>query len=110
MRSPTTVGALMELMHGASYSKILELIELLRNLLESQYSMHKTRLKSEIAVALCRHGGTSTRLHLHPHSAIAHQFILANPDPAKRLCLFADASSTHWTGVLTQVDSAEIAQ
>ncbi len=71
MEPPTTVGALMELGHGANWMRTAiprfsELIEPLHNLLESQYSMHKTRLKSKIAVALSRHGGTSARLHLHP--------------------------------------------
>ncbi len=45
-------------------------------------------------------------LHSGDHSA-SH---VATPDPAKRLCLFTDASSTHWAGVFTQVDPAEIAQ
>ncbi len=38
--------------------------------------------------------------------AYAQQVTLATLDPAKRLCVFTDASSTHWTGVLTLVDSA----
>ncbi len=56
-------------------------------------------------------GGTSARLHLHPsfrRSLISSLF--ETPDPAKLLCLFTDASSTHWVGALRQVDCAEIAQ
>ncbi len=72
--------------------------------------MQKTRLKSKIAVALFRHGKRAQGCIYIPHSAIAHQVTLATPDPAERLCLFTDASSTHWAGVLTQVDPAAIAR
>ncbi len=53
MELPTTVSALMELFHGANWMqtaipRFSELIEPLNNLLESQYSVHKTRLKSKI--------------------------------------------------------------
>ncbi len=46
MEPPTTVGALMELVHGANWMRtaiprFAELIDPLHNLLESQYSMHK---------------------------------------------------------------------
>ncbi len=41
--------------------------------------------------------------------AITRQATLATPDTGKRLCLFTDASSTHWAGMLTQVDLGEIA-
>eukprot|EP00171_Calliarthron_tuberculosum_P007262 IDg7262t1 len=40
--------------------------------------------------------------------AIINQVTLATQDPSRRLCLFTDASSTHWAGVLTQVDPEEI--
>ncbi len=48
-----TVGALMELEQGANWMRTAipgfwELIEPLPNLLESQYSIHKTRVKSKI--------------------------------------------------------------
>ncbi len=34
---------------------------------------------------------------------------LAAPHPGKRLCLFTDASSTRWAGILTHADPGEIA-
>ncbi len=50
---PTTVGALMELFHGANWMRTAiprfsELIEPLQILLESQYSKRKSCLKSKI--------------------------------------------------------------
>lgn len=44
----------------------------------------------------------------HLLQAIIDQATLATPDPTKRLCLFTDASSTHWSGVLTQVSPSEL--
>ncbi len=62
MEPPTTVGALMELVHGANWMRtaiprLSELIEPLHNLLESQYSMHKTRVKSKIPRSLWGQSG-----------------------------------------------------
>ncbi len=53
MEAPTTVGALMELVHGANWMKTViphfsELIEPLHNLLETQYSLHNSRKKSRV--------------------------------------------------------------
>lgn len=39
--------------------------------------------------------------------AMTKQVTPATADPAKRLCLFTDASSTYWSGVLTQVSMSE---
>ncbi len=51
MEAPATVGALMELVHGANWMRTAiprfsELIEPLHNLLEAQYSLHNSRKKS----------------------------------------------------------------
>ena len=36
-------------------------------------------------------------------AALSHVVELCHPDPAKRLCFFADASEQHWGSVITQV-------
>lgn len=41
-------------------------------------------------------------------NVIITQVTMSTPDPSKRLCLFKDDSSTHWAGVITQVDPAEM--
>ncbi len=109
MKTPTPVGALIELLHGANWMRtairrFAERIEPLRN------SMHKTSVKSKIR---CRplsawvdeHHAAFTSLI----QAIAQQVTLTIPDPVKRLRLFTDASSTHSAGVLAQVNPNEIA-
>ncbi len=53
MEAPTTVGALMELVHGANcmrtaITRFSELIEPLQNLLEAQYSFYNSRKKSRV--------------------------------------------------------------
>eukprot|EP00171_Calliarthron_tuberculosum_P005068 IDg5068t1 len=40
--------------------------------------------------------------------AITNKSTFEVPDALKRLCLLTDASSTHWSGVLTQIDPFEI--
>ncbi len=53
MEAATTVGALMELVHGANgmrtaIPRFFELIEPLHNLLEAQYALHNSRKKSRV--------------------------------------------------------------
>ncbi len=109
MKSPTTLGALMELVHGANWMRTAiprfsDLIEPLHNLLESQYSMDKTGVKSKIrGRPLSEWGDGHKAAFTSLIQVIAQQVTLATAGPAKLLCLFTDASSTHWTGVLTQV-------
>ncbi len=106
----------MELVHGANWMRTAiprfsELIEPLHNLLESQYSMHKTRVKSKICGRpLSAWGDEHQAAFTSLIQAIAQKVTLATPDPSKRLCVFTDASLTNWSGVLIQVDHAEIAQ
>ena len=89
--------------------KFSELIAPLHDLLESQYSQHNTRQKSKIrGRPLSAWGDEHQASFTSLIQAITHQVTLAAPDHSKRLCLFTDASSTHWAGVLTQVDPEEI--
>ena len=114
MEAPRTVGALMELVHGANWmrtaiSRFSELIKPLHDLLESQYILLKSRKKSRICNRpLSAWGDEHQSAFNCLIQAITKQLTLAIPDPAKRLCLFTDASSTHWAGVLTQVDPLEV--
>ncbi len=71
MEAPTTVGALMELVHGANcmrtaIPRFSELIEPLHNLLEAQYSIHNSRKKSRVCNRPLSAWGMSTRLLSHP--------------------------------------------
>ena len=93
MPPPTTARALMELVHGANWMRtaILEIFKLvnpLLELLEKNYTLQKSRKKSRLT--------------------IKEQATIATPDPNERICLFTDASSTHWSGVLTQVSLADV--
>ena len=116
MAAPTTVGALMELVHGANWMRTAiptfnNLIQPLQDLLEGMYKKFGTRKKSRIA-----NRPISEWEDKHQDAfqslirAITNQVTLSTQDSSKRLCLFTDASMTHWAGVLTQVDPAEIAK
>ncbi len=53
MEAPTTMGALMELVHGANWMRnaiprFSELIDPLHNLLEAQYSLHNSWKKQRM--------------------------------------------------------------
>lgn len=55
MQAPTTIGALMELVHGANWMRtaipnFAELIAPLQGLLETNYTMHKKRKKNRINI------------------------------------------------------------
>ncbi len=61
----------MELVHGATWmrtaiARFAELIQPLQNLLESQYSMHKTGVKSKIRGRPFSAWRANTKLPLHP--------------------------------------------
>lgn len=114
MPKPVTVGALMELVHGANWMRsaiprFAELIEPLQKLLEEHYKLHKSRKKSRVYNRpLSSWGDQEDTTFQCLIQAIATQVKLAIPNPAKRLCLFTDASSTHWAGVLTQVSPSDV--
>ena len=62
----------------------------------------KSRLAS---VRLAQHGWNDslTNVFLLVKTALANHMTLAHPDPACKMCVFTDASSTHWSAVVTQV-------
>lgn len=108
MSAPTTIGALMELVHGANWMRsaiplFSKLIAPLHDLLEKNYTLHRTRKKNRlmnrpISAWEDEHQDAFQSLVM----AIKEQAVLATADPEKRLCLFADASEPYWSGVLTQ--------
>lgn len=110
---PTTVGTFMELVHGANWMRtaipnFAQHIGPLHNLLEENYMVHQTRKKSCLINRLLsawedEHHTAFTSLI----QAIKGHVRLAAADPEKRLCLFTDASSTHRSGVPTQVPMSE---
>ena len=89
--------------------KLSQLVKLLHDLLEFQYTKHKTRKKSRVANRPIsewedKHNDAFSSLI----TAIAEQVTLTIPHYKKRLCLFTDTFSTHWAGVLTQVEPKEV--
>lgn len=81
----------------------------LHNLLEENYTVHKTRKKSRlINHSLPAWGAEHHTAFTSLIQAIKEQVRLASADPEKRLCLFTNVSSTHWSGALTRVLMSEI--
>ncbi|KAJ8539125.1 hypothetical protein ON010_g12746 [Phytophthora cinnamomi] len=50
-----------------------------------------------------RAGGRTDQLFERCKSALGNALELAHPDPAKRLCVFTDASEDHWGAAVTQI-------
>ncbi len=102
MEAPTTVGALMELVHGANWMetalpRFSELAEPLHDLLEAHYSLHNPRKKPRVCNRpLSAWGDEHQAAFTSLVQAITHQVTLATSNPVKHLCLFTYASSTHW--------------
>lgn len=113
MVEPTTVGALMELVHGANWMRTAipnfsKLISPLHELLENNYTLYKSRKKVRLLNRPISAWGEEHQEAFHCLiTAIKEQATLTTPDPHKRLCLFTDASEPHWSGVLTQVELSE---
>lgn len=112
--TPTTVGSLMESVHGTNWMRtamqsLAEIVAPLQSLLERHYRINKS--------------GKKTRLYNRPFSGsgddedssfkalvceiIERQKLLTH-DPTKRLFFFTDASSTHRAGVRTQMAEFDI--
>ena len=114
MPPPATVSALMEMVHGANWMRTAipnfsTLVAPLHELLEENYTLNKTRKKSRLLNRpISAWGDEHQAAFTSLIQAIKEQVTLATPDPTKRLCLFTDASSTHWSGVLTQVSRSEL--
>lgn len=114
MPAPKTVGSLMELVHGANWMRTAipnfsELISPLQELLEEQYKLYNMRKKSKIYKrSISARGGTEIQFFSFLIGAMVDQVKLATPDSSKRLCLFTGASSTHWSGLLTQVALSDV--
>ena len=110
MSTPTTIGSLIELVHGSNWMrtaipKFAKLIAPLHELLETNYKKENTRKKTRLAnrpISAWRDEHQNAFESLI--NAIKEQCVLATADPEKRLCLFTDASGNFWSGVLTQVD------
>ena len=109
MSAPTTVGALMELVHGANWMRTAipnfsQLIAPLHDLLETNYSNHRTRKKTRLTNRPISAWGDEHQAAFSTLiKAIKEQATLATVDRKQRLCLFTDASEPYWSGVLTQV-------
>ena len=85
------------------YSK---LVQHLHAFMERVYAATEGRTKRKVAkVLLEEHGWGPTELTPLETSkqALGKAVLLCHPDPLKRLCVFTDASESHWGAVHTQV-------
>lgn len=87
METPSTCGALMELVHGENWMRsaipdFSSLVEPLHKLLESQYTLHKSRKKSKLANRpLSTWGDQHQDAFKSLIQAIVNQVTLTTPDP-----------------------------
>lgn len=90
-----------------SYSAV---VAPLRALLESIYRVKNSRTKRAIArVPLASSwGSTHETTFAGIKSQLARSTRLAHPRDDCNLCLFTDASESHWSGILTQVPKGQL--
>ncbi len=115
MEALTNVGVVMELVHGANWMRTAiprfsELVEPLHSHFEAQCLLHSSSKKSRVCNRpLPAYEDEDQAAFTSLVQAITPRVTLATANPGKRLRIFADASSTHFAGMLTQVDPGEIA-
>lgn len=86
------------------------LVEPLQSALEEVYALANKRTKQAAAGVLISNTSWNTaheKAFQDVKRAIQHAVTLSHPDPEKILCLFTDASDTHWSGVLTQIPACD---
>ena len=78
----------------------------LNSFLEKVYQEAKGRTKTKASRVLLDKlgwGPEESKCFLHVKEALKNQCMLSHVDQSKTLCLFTDASNTHWGAVLTQI-------
>lgn len=90
----------------SSIPQFQDLVAPLHDFLEKVYKHVGKRTKRAVArVSLDQIGWSVARTHAFEacKKAIADRVTLAHRDDTKRLCIYTDASDTHWSGIVTQV-------
>lgn len=116
MDRPSTGGQLQQFLCAmqwlrSSIPQFQDLVAPLHTFLETVYKHVGKRTKRAVArVSLDKLGWTSslTQSFERCKTAIADRVTLAHRDESKRLCIYTDASDTHWSGIVTQVPLTDI--
>lgn len=106
MTALTTIGALMELVHGTNWMRtaipnISQPISSAHDLLKAFYTKHGTQKSFRLVnrpISAWGHEHLDSFTTIIP--AIKDQATLIAVDPKQRHCLFTDASELCWSGTL----------
>lgn len=114
---PTTGGQLQQFLCAmqwlrSSIPQFQTLIQPLHDFLESVYNhVGGKRTKRAVSRVILNNLGWHDELTTafnNCKAAIIHRTTLAHRDNTKRLCLYTDASETHWSGIVTQVPHGQL--
>eukprot|EP00172_Hildenbrandia_rubra_P001953 Plantae.Rhodophyta-Hildenbrandia_rubra.ctg25859.p2 GENE.Plantae.Rhodophyta-Hildenbrandia_rubra.ctg25859~~Plantae.Rhodophyta-Hildenbrandia_rubra.ctg25859.p2 ORF type:complete len:246 (-),score=17.20 Plantae.Rhodophyta-Hildenbrandia_rubra.ctg25859:694-1431(-) len=117
MQPPKTGAELQQLLCAANWMRAAmpectALTDPLHSFMEKACEMAKARAKKSVArMKLEGIWGIAEAESLEKlKSALKNSITLAHPDDNKALCLFADASDRHWSGVLTQMSKGDLGE
>jgi RNase H-like domain found in reverse transcriptase/Reverse transcriptase (RNA-dependent DNA polymerase) len=116
MPLPTTVAALRSYLASANWlrtsiPKFAAVVQPLQDLLTVGLAIAAKERRNTNLVMLSDVGWNERHAEVFGeiNKAIAHSVTLAYPDDKKVICVFTDASETHWSGVVTQIQFSELA-
>jgi hypothetical protein len=119
MEPPTKGDELLQLVCAAGWMRhaipdFTRLVAPLHKVLEEVYTLAGGRRTKRAAAKILLEdtswkNGTAMQSFDDLKAALANSVTLAHRDVHKRLCLFTDASDTHWASVLTQVPLEDMA-
>lgn len=101
--TPNSLCAMQYLRSGTSNFQYL--VQVLHNFIEKLYvtaSKHTKRSISHISLDTIGGSEKHTDSFFACKAAVAHRTTLAHRDKTKPLCIYTDASDTHWSGILIQ--------
>lgn len=118
MERPTTGGQLQMFLCAmqwlrSSIPRFQSLVEPLHHFMESVYNHVGRRTKRAVGrVSLHDIGWTPALSDAFAacKDAIAARVTLAHRDESKRLCIYTDASDSHWSGIVTQVPIEDLSK
>lgn len=116
MPKPSTGDQLLQFLCAANWMRTVipnfnALVEPLHEVLEEVFENCLRRTKqcaAKISMSETRWNEAHDSVFEEVKIALKESVTLAHPDPRKALCLFTDASDTHWGGVLTQVPHPDL--
>jgi transposase InsO family protein len=114
MAPPTTAAQLRTYIASvnwlrSSIPRYSELVQPLQDLLTHALTLTKSSGRKPNRVTLAEAGWSElhSETFCRVNEAVAQSVTLSYPEDDKVLCVFTDASDTHWAGVVTQVAIAE---